>query len=74
LPQAVPAAVHALPAQQIWPAPPHWAQMPALLQAVPAATQVLLLQQAWPAPPHTAHELAMHVTAEAVHVWPVQQA
>jgi hypothetical protein len=37
--------VHAAPAQQIWPAPPHWAQTPLPLHDSDAEVQLLPLQQ-----------------------------
>jgi hypothetical protein len=58
--------VHALPAQQGWPAAPHCAQLP-LLHARPAPVHVSGSQQGWPAAPHATQLLFAHTTPEAVH-------
>src|SRR6185312_10089241 len=69
-PQARPDALHASPAQQGWPAPPHTEQTglsPPPLQATPSAVQVRPEQQGWPAAPQ-----ATQVVAEQVTPLPVQ--
>jgi hypothetical protein len=58
--------VHALPAQQGWPAPPQSAQLP-LRHTVPAAEHESGSQQGSPAAPHEAHALFTHTTPLAVH-------
>ncbi len=65
------APVHMLPAQQAWPAPPHWAQLPL---AHPSPEEHMSpAQQACPAAPHCPHTwLAVHDMDDAVHVSPEQ--
>lgn len=70
-PQASPAPVQALPAQQGWPGPPHCTHE-LLLQVRSALPQVRFAQQACPGPPHATHEPATHAVADAVHRFPVQ--
>jgi hypothetical protein len=59
-------APHVLPAQQLWPSPPHATHW-LFLHVVPAAEQVLFAQHGWPGPPHAAHVEPVHVTPAAVH-------
>jgi hypothetical protein len=69
-----PPELHALPAQQDWPAPPHGAQVPLLPHTRVPVLQVRLAQQASPLLPHERQRPPLHTAPAPVQVSPAQQA
>jgi hypothetical protein len=62
--------VHVLPAQQVWPSPPHGEQLPAT-HAMPDAVQRLPVQQGWFMPPQLPHEPLEHTPRLLPHELPL---